>query len=547
MMVVLLVMSLNIKILVYISKLSNDSSSGAKMLYKILFGMLNGLLMLMLYSQLGDEYGVLVYGIMLQVILLIIENRVLCRDSIKTVFLLGNAVLQNYLSLFLITYITLRLFCVHDYLRTRDSYIITIFLCLGLLLFLDSNRFPNYELRIMFHTKSYARMLNIWFPVSNIFLLFTAFYILLENRIAYIHEEVNSIYFGSAFLYTVTCMLASYIIAVMQSLQIRVNTKQEADINGQFGRDLYGNYLLRYVVNVTTGEIIFGRELFSALKGGYREKLETFLRQCVHPDDATSFVEGLKSIDYYERRLENTPRFKVQIRINPKKLLEMFILPDQATQKISVFKGKWMWTSFDTIIEKNADKNILLYVAMRDINDEMEEKEELRNKANTHPLTGLLNRRGWEEAVNKNLRNGFVGALVMIDLDHFKDVNDNLGHQEGDYVLRETADILRETFRSSDIIGHIGGDEFCVFMVNMIDKGGIEKRLDILLDRRRKVYIGKDGEEKKLSFSIGVSFVLEHGPLLESLMSYSDIALYRAKEEGRDCWRFANPIVYMLD
>ena len=122
----------------------------------------------------------------------------------------------------------------------------------------------------------------------------------------------------------------------------------------------------------------------------------------------------------------------------------------------------------------------------------------------------------------------------MIDLDHFKEVNDNMGHQEGDRILKETAQMLRQTFREMDIIGHIGGDEFCVFLVGELKEEVVEQRLRYLMTLRRKEFPLKKGGTFRLSLSMGYTAVPEQGALLEDLIAESDIALYWQKEHGRN-------------
>lgn len=162
------------------------------------------------------------------------------------------------------------------------------------------------------------------------------------------------------------------------------------------------------------------------------------------------------------------------------------------------------------------------------------EVRETREEADRQPLTGLLNRRAWEREVKGALAAGKRGYLVMLDLDHFKEVNDNLGHQEGDRILKEMAEMLRQTFREVDIIGHIGGDEFCVFLVGDFEKEVVDQRMEYLMRLRRKEFPSKNGGTFTLSLSAGYAAVSDHGTSLENLVAAADAALYWQKEHGRD-------------
>ena len=101
---------------------------------------------------------------------------------------------------------------------------------------------------------------------------------------------------------------------------------------------------------------------------------------------------------------------------------------------------------------------------------------------------------------------------------------------------------MSNTFRGDDLIGHIGGDEFCVFAYSLTEFESIQSRMEQILDQRRKFYRGKDGKTRKISFSIGIAAVEpDTGCNLEYLISCADRALYQAKEAGRDCWRLYVP------
>ena len=172
-----------------------------------------------------------------------------------------------------------------------------------------------------------------------------------------------------------------------------------------------------------------------------------------------------------------------------------------------------------------------------ELGKEREHKAELKELADRQPLTGLFNRRAWEREVKEMLTAGKNGYLVMLDLDHFKEVNDNLGHPEGDRILKETADMLRETFRKIDIIGHIGGDEFCVFLVGDFEKEIVDRRLEHFMSLRRKEFPSKSGGTFCLSVSAGYAGVPNQGEPLDKfveLVARADAALYWQKEHGRN-------------
>lgn len=152
-------------------------------------------------------------------------------------------------------------------------------------------------------------------------------------------------------------------------------------------------------------------------------------------------------------------------------------------------------------------------------------------------LTRLYNRKTSEEMIRHQLavlpsRQPY--AFLLLDVDRFKSVNDTFGHPIGDKVLEETAELLRSTFREEDILGRLGGDEFCVFLSGEhLEKSRLESALASLHRRAHDILKGPAGESPDVSFSCGaVLCCARHS--FEELYLLADEALYRVKEGGRD-------------
>lgn len=164
-----------------------------------------------------------------------------------------------------------------------------------------------------------------------------------------------------------------------------------------------------------------------------------------------------------------------------------------------------------------------------------EEKRRLAQDADHDSLTGLLNRRGFERAVASRPR-GEGGALLLLDLDHFKLVNDRHGHAAGDAVLRAVADRLRGALRPGQILGRVGGEEVAVFLP------GLEPDAAHRLAHRLREEVGArpfdlpDGGLAAVTASLGGA--RGEGEALGPLMARADAALYAAKRAGRDRCRF---------
>src|SRR5207248_6769805 len=124
-------------------------------------------------------------------------------------------------------------------------------------------------------------------------------------------------------------------------------------------------------------------------------------------------------------------------------------------------------------------------------------------------------------------------SLVLVDVDHFKLVNDKHGHATGDEVLRRLGVALRRSFRDEDVVARWGGEEFVVGMYAMGVGDGVARLYRVLEAVRREVFTGGDNREFGVAFSAGVAEFPRHGIDLQSLYRAADEALYRAKEAGR--------------
>ncbi|SDG56458.1 diguanylate cyclase domain-containing protein [Roseospirillum parvum] len=188
------------------------------------------------------------------------------------------------------------------------------------------------------------------------------------------------------------------------------------------------------------------------------------------------------------------------------------------------------------------------YVAvLTDITDHKRHEAELVRRATTDALTGLPNRPRFEallaeilEALTHGERRGDVGrvGLLFVDLDHFKDVNDTLGHDAGDELLRQVADRLRRAVRTSDTVARLGGDEFTILLTRIADLADAETVAGkVVRSLSRAFTIGED--EVSISGSVGIALAPEHGSNGEALLRAADHAMYRAKRAGKNTFASA--------
>ena len=201
---------------------------------------------------------------------------------------------------------------------------------------------------------------------------------------------------------------------------------------------------------------------------------------------------------------------------------------------------RWMLQTIHFLKEADSgDLKAIIY--LKDIDDKKREAIKIRYRAEHDSLTELYNKGTAEHLMSRFLQEETAEneshAFIILDIDHFKNINDSYGHQYGDEVLKSVAAVLKETFRSDDIKGRLGGDEMVVLMKYVSSKQLVTEKLKLIA--RRLSEIEKDG--KPLTVSIGVSFFREHGNNYQELYKTADIALYRVKERGRNGYTFYEP------
>ncbi|MBK5546682.1 EAL domain-containing protein [Pseudomonas sp. TH04] len=181
-----------------------------------------------------------------------------------------------------------------------------------------------------------------------------------------------------------------------------------------------------------------------------------------------------------------------------------------------------------------------MVVTVLDMSEVRHLHQKLEFQAVTDPLTGLLNRRGFHQAVENTLlrseRNGLSLVLLYLDLDGFKRVNDSLGHDAGDRVLRWVSEQMQACLRSYDILGRMGGDEFTALLELEFPEQAA--KISEKLIERVSVCQQVDGLDVMLGVSIGIATFPDCGADLNGLLRAADIAMYEAKRAGRQQYRY---------
>ncbi len=212
----------------------------------------------------------------------------------------------------------------------------------------------------------------------------------------------------------------------------------------------------------------------------------------------------------------------------------------KAEYRIYNIHGEKVWCKvlLKTIFNENGEAVRAIGI-VTDITTQKAEIAQLKTRAELDPLTKLYNKGTTEQMIQDYLNKtdeSIKHALMVIDVDDFKSVNDELGHLKGDSVLAEITAKIHKYFRSYDIVGRIGGDEFIVFIKNL-DTIETLKNKAIQLTNKFNNYYCDDKKTKCVTISIGIAVYPNHGTTYEELFANADAALYEAKKAGKNRYR----------
>lgn len=204
----------------------------------------------------------------------------------------------------------------------------------------------------------------------------------------------------------------------------------------------------------------------------------------------------------------------------------------------------WMEVSAGIVRDPQSEEVREVVVVMRDISELKAREEALSALARTDALTGLGNRRAFDEVLKREwlrtLREGSQLSLVMLDLDHFKELNDTYGHQAGDDCLREVADAIRATIRATDTPCRYGGEEIAIILPSSDEAGAVRvaEAVRVAIEVLDLPHEGTERGADRLTASVGVATAhARHGatmPMPAGLILAADNALYDAKDRGRN-------------
>lgn len=202
-----------------------------------------------------------------------------------------------------------------------------------------------------------------------------------------------------------------------------------------------------------------------------------------------------------------------------------------------------VWLTINSIYDQHGEvfRRVALF---SDITEKKQAEHIIWKQANYDPLTGLPNRRMLLEYLSTEIlridRDKSHFALMFLDLDYFKEVNDTLGHDMGDLLLQETAKRLKGCIRESDVVARLGGDEFTLVLSGVDSPRSVERVAQGILEKVAEPYNLGD-ETAYISASIGITIYPDDATSIEGLLKHADQAMYAAKEQGRNRFHYFTP------
>lgn len=386
---------------------------------------------------------------------------------------------------------------------------------------------PAYRIKILNQHSEQQYFMIAWMTVFNLYLLYNANVF----RLSASHPTLT----GNELIAPTAILLGLYIVlffafktAVLLGYEEKsVELQQEVYREQQYRSAATKDSLATYEVNVTKNLFLEGSDPWGEELGEtarcYSDVLSFASRRLIHSEDIATAVKQVMPANL----IREYEAGKSETTVEYRRLLE---------------SGEYIWVRAVVNLLRNKETgDIIAFICVRDIDEEKRHQLGLQYRAERDPLTGLYNKEMTGKLINERLRFGSPrnsSVLFMIDVDCFKGINDHFGHVYGDSVLCELGAKLRLIFRSDDIVGRIGGDEYIAFMENGVGRQLIEERAAQICEAFYTLYKDSQNGDHVISGSMGVAISPKDGISFEELYHHADIALYVAKRSGRNTFAF---------
>lgn len=274
------------------------------------------------------------------------------------------------------------------------------------------------------------------------------------------------------------------------------------------------------LIDSLTGKFYTANPMFAKIAGrSIEEMVDIYWMSITHPDDIQADLDNMALLN-----AGRIPGFLMQKR---------YLHHDGTPVWINM-------TITPIFVEDKAHPRH--FCMIEDITKCKADNKEIQQLAFYDPLTQLPNRRLLRERIKHSIeverRDGSQFALLMLDLDRFKSVNDSLGHQAGDELLQRVANRITGSVRNVDMVARWGGDEFVVLLEDIAHPEDAARIAEAIIDDLSKPFYLTQGDSIQINTSIGISVYPQHGDSYELLMDHVDAALYQAKDTGRGCFAY---------
>lgn len=520
---------------------------------KAISAAINGVCLVILTLHWGVSSPVLL--LTLSPVMIILEVILMSRDRPFTYIYMLIKLLVNFICVYWMIVSLIGVISA-EYLVGQIVFPLTLFVCAILIYIMENNsRYPTKELKLMMHRKSIG-FVHFSFLTGCVISLFFSSIVLrpiIVDDLMTIGgvSRIQKMFFIEMFLKTSLVFSSSYLLLFLQARELRqkenvkalsLDLEKEEDFRKSTQQEAY----VSFYVNATADQIHEGRDLFTPFMwhdiNNYAEMLQKMAFFCVHQEDLTEFV-SLNTLAVIEEKLERgISTGKQRLRVQAKAMTELFNLPPMIKEMYENTQEEWVWIKTRYVYTKDSEsQDIYIYVSISDINEKMKKSQQLVLNATIDKLTGIYNRAALQSMIEEKLLKAkeegeSPGTMILLDVDNFKSVNDKLGHPIGDIALQEVADSLKGIFRSNDILGRLGGDEFCVFMQGAIPESIIKNRLKQINACCRRDYPVEGEEAIHVSVSIGAVICDTSMTEYEQIYQLADEALYHTKENGKNSY-----------
>ena len=340
------------------------------------------------------------------------------------------------------------------------------------------------------------------------------------------------------------------LLVLSENKQVK-NEKQISKVSKEFTPQAVSINALAHLINVVSEEIKENKRILQNQKDAFETLFEKSAEGIIVLE-GDKFVDcnetAYKSLGYPSKEkllhsapYEVSPKYQPDGRSSMEAAKEYIVAANRGDDQ----QFEWIHLKYDgtptwfeiKLAPIEIEHKKYLYASWRNIQNRKEMQERLYHQANHDALTGLANRNLFydrlQHAIAHATRDEVKLALFFIDLDMFKEINDSLGHDMGDLLLKEVAQRLKHHTREEDTVARIGGDEFTVIMENIDDLNTVVQRAQSILAEVAKPYIFEK-HTFHISCSIGISIFPDDTQDLSDLVKYADTAMYKAKQEGRN-------------